>query len=224
MSYMSPTIEAIGHGTIWHGIIRAAKYPRVLAGWGTWTSEGDSLQMQHLAIILKESRAEFDDSAGNSVEVFHLLGAEVVKHLAQTLDEAVLLIAVLVCLAELQQNLVICDGKRTGVSDKRRRGDESDPRLAKMLMLPEELTRSVDRVQVLELAALGARLTSEFIRTEGLLGVNLVAVSQRLQPPGHRVLVPRVEPIGAEITEGTLVGLESRLRHCCRRINDLLQC
>jgi len=82
-------------------------------------SKSNSLERQYFGLIPQEACAKFDDLARNGIEVLVLLFTDILEQLSQSLNKATLLLAtVLVCFAELQKDLVICErdgrGQRVG--------------------------------------------------------------------------------------------------------------
>jgi len=82
--------------------------PSSSAGWNASGSDGDSLQPEHLGLVPEQLGAELNNPPGYRVEVLDLLGLESLEKLPQALDEpALLLAAVVVGVAKLQEDLVI---------------------------------------------------------------------------------------------------------------------
>lgn len=83
-------------------------------------SDGDSVQAEHLGLVSQELGAEFNDPPGYCVEVFDFVRLELLEELPQSLDETVLLLAAIVVgIAKLQEDLVIWKGRGPGVSVER---------------------------------------------------------------------------------------------------------
>lgn len=55
--------------------------------------EGNAVQIQYLGSVSQKMRAVLDYPASNGVEILDLVGAKLLKAPAQSLDEAVLLLA-----------------------------------------------------------------------------------------------------------------------------------
>lgn len=83
-------------------------------------SDGDSVQAEHLGLVSQELGAEINDPPGYCVEVFDFVRLELLEELPQSLDETVLLLAAIVVgIAKLQEDLVIWKGRGPGVSVER---------------------------------------------------------------------------------------------------------